>query len=45
MALIPTTLALTSLGDAAPGTDVNLEGDPLGKHVRQWMQARSALTI
>ena len=43
VALIPTTLALTSLGDAAMGTRVNLEGDPLGKHVRRWMQARAAL--
>jgi riboflavin synthase alpha subunit len=40
VALIPTTLAITSLGDATAGTRVNLEGDPLGKHVRQWMKAR-----
>ena len=42
VALIPTTLALTSLGDAGPGTRVNLEGDPVGKHVRRWMDARAA---
>lgn len=40
VALIPTTLRLTSLGDAQPGTRVNLEGDPLGKHVRRWLESR-----
>ncbi len=39
VALIPTTLALTSLGRAAPGSRVNLEGDPLGRHVRRQLAA------
>ncbi len=39
VALIPTTLALTSLGAAVAGTKVNVEGDPLGKHVHQWLLA------
>ena len=41
VALIPTTLALTTLGRARVGTRVNLEGDPLGKHVAKWMAARA----
>ncbi len=40
VALIPTTLQLTTLGDARVGTRVNLEGDPLGKHVAHWMATR-----
>jgi riboflavin synthase len=40
VSLIPATLALTTLGDARPGTRVNLEGDPLGKHVMRWLEAR-----
>ncbi|MFT3915371.1 MAG: riboflavin synthase [Anaeromyxobacteraceae bacterium] len=31
--LIPETLAATTLGDAAPGTKVNLEADVLARHV------------
>jgi riboflavin synthase len=33
VALIPETLARTSLGEAAPGTKVNLEADVLARHV------------
>jgi riboflavin synthase len=40
VALIPTTLDVTTLGRAAKGTRVNLEGDALGKHVAKWMAAR-----
>jgi riboflavin synthase alpha subunit len=42
VALIPTTLELTSLGPAQPGTRVNLEGDPLGKQVARWMKLRAS---
>lgn len=42
VALIPTTLAVTTLGGAKLGTRVNLEGDPLGKHVGRWLEARGA---
>ncbi|MCE9634173.1 MAG: riboflavin synthase [Planctomycetes bacterium] len=44
VALIPTTLAITTLGRAEPGAHVNLEGDPLGKHVAKWMAARAVLS-
>jgi riboflavin synthase len=44
VALIPTTLAITTLGRAGPGTRVNLEGDPLGKQVARWMTARGVRT-
>ena len=37
VALIPTTLAVTTLGRAKKGTRVNLEGDALGKHVAAWL--------
>ena len=37
VALIPTTLAVTTLGCAKAGTRVNLEGDALGKHVAAWL--------
>jgi riboflavin synthase len=40
VALIPTTLDVTTFGRAAKGTRVNLEGDALGKHVAKWMAAR-----
>lgn len=40
VALIPTTLALTTLGDVRRGTRVNLEGDPVGRHVARWLSAR-----
>jgi riboflavin synthase len=33
VALIPETLARTTLGDARPGTKVNLEADVLARHV------------
>ena len=33
VALIPHTLAVTTLGELAPGTPVNLEADVLGKYV------------
>jgi riboflavin synthase len=33
LALIPETLARTTLGEAAPGTQVNLEADVLARHV------------
>ena len=42
VALIPATLDITTLGRARPGTRVNLEGDPLGKHVGRWLEARGA---
>ena len=38
VALIPTTLGVTTLGRAVVGTRVNLEGDPLGKHVAHWLE-------
>lgn len=40
VALIPTTLALTTLGEARRGTRVNIEGDPVGRHVARWLSAR-----
>lgn len=40
VALIPTTLAVTTLGSLAKGSRVNLEGDALGKHVQRWLSAR-----
>lgn len=42
--LIPETLRVTSLGDAEKGTRVNLEGDPVGKHVHRWLSAREKRT-
>jgi len=44
VALIPTTRQLTTLGRLRVGDGVNVEGDPLGKHVRRWMLAREAFT-
>ena len=43
VALIPATLDITTLGEAEVGTRVNLEGDPLGKHVGRWLEARGAM--
>ena len=43
VALIPTTLAITTLGRAGTGSRVNLEGDPLGKHVARWLAARGVV--
>lgn len=39
VSLIPTTLAATTLGDAAPGTRVNLEVDVLAKYVERLLTA------
>jgi len=38
--LIPTTLAVTTLARLAKGSRVNVEGDPIGKHVAKWLAAR-----
>jgi riboflavin synthase len=37
VALIPHTLAVTTLGDRKPGDRVNLEADVLGKYVRHYL--------
>jgi riboflavin synthase len=37
VALIPHTLAVTTLGELAPGSPVNLEADVLGKYVRRFL--------
>jgi len=37
VALIPHTLAVTTLGELAPGQTVNLEADVLGKYVRRYL--------
>lgn len=42
VALIPHTLAVTTLGALAPGQAVNLEADVLGKYVRSYLQRVSA---
>jgi riboflavin synthase len=42
VALIPATLRITTLGSARRGTRVNLEGDPVGRHVARWLAARAA---
>jgi riboflavin synthase len=44
VALIPATLAITTLGRLASGARVNLEGDALGKHVAAWLAARFVRT-
>ena len=41
VAVIPVTLARTTLGRAAPGQPVNLEADPLGKWVERLLSARA----
>lgn len=38
VALIPYTLAETTLGDLRPGDRVNLEADVLGKYVRRYLE-------
>ena len=38
VSLIPFTLEQTTLGDKRPGDRVHLEGDTVGKYVRQFMQ-------
>ena len=40
VALIPTTLRVTTLGKAEIGTRVNVEGDPIGRHVKLWLDRR-----
>lgn len=40
VALIPTTLEVTTLGRLAKGSRVNLEGDALGKQVTRWLTER-----
>jgi len=40
VSLIPTTLGLTTLGRAAPGTTVNLEVDVIAKYVERLLSAR-----
>ncbi|MEW1718762.1 riboflavin synthase [Streptomyces sp. NPDC093109] len=42
ISLIPTTLALTTLGLKGPGDPVNLEVDIIAKHVERLLGARSA---
>jgi riboflavin synthase len=42
VALIPHTLAVTTLAGLAPGQAVNLEADVLGKYVRSYLQRVSA---
>jgi riboflavin synthase len=42
IALIPTTLELTTLGDAKAGTKVNLETDIVSKTIVNWMRLRSS---
>ena len=40
VALIPHTLAVTTLGDLAPGQRVNVEVDVLGKYVERLLEPR-----
>lgn len=40
VALIPETLAVTRLGDYAPGTPVNLEVDMMGRYVVEYLKGR-----
>ena len=40
VSLIPETLERTNLGDAIPGTTVNLEVDVLAKYVERLMRGR-----
>ncbi len=39
VALVPHTLATTTLGDLAPGDEVNLEADVIGKYVERLLAA------
>jgi riboflavin synthase len=41
VALIPHTLAVTTLGSKRIGASVNLETDLIGKYVSKWMEIRS----
>jgi riboflavin synthase len=38
VALIPHTLAVTTLGELSPGTRVNLEADVFGKYVKRYLE-------
>ena len=40
VALVPHTLATTTLGDLEPGDEVNLEADVIGKYVERLLTAR-----
>jgi len=42
VALIPETLAVTRLGEYAPGTPVNLEVDMMGRYVVEYLKGRQA---
>jgi riboflavin synthase len=42
VALIPTTLSLTTLGDRPPGWQFNLETDVLSKTIVTWLERRAA---
>lgn len=42
VALVPHTLAATTLGSVAPGDEVNLEADVLAKYVERLLGARAA---
>ena len=44
VSLIPTTLALTTLGTKGPGDPVNLEVDVIAKHVEKLLQAGLRIT-
>lgn len=41
VSLIPTTLSMTTLGNCAPGSSVNLEVDIIGKYVERLLEGRS----
>ena len=43
ISLIPTTLERTTLGEAAPGTRVNLETDVLAKYTQRLLETRTTL--
>jgi riboflavin synthase len=42
VSLIPTTLAVTTLGRIGPGASVNLEADVIGKYVERMLHSESA---
>ena len=45
VALIPHTLAITTLGERRPGDRVNLEADVLGKYVRRYLERNPQLPL
>lgn len=45
IALIPTTLNVTTLGEAKQGTRVNLESDILARTIVHWMRQRSSSDV